>query len=104
MPFDCGPTQALGFAKRCADLCADAIGVNRDQNGQANGSDEGKEFPNTGTSSNHPLILRAIDVGCAVGGITFELTRTFDEVRVASFIVIGRITESGANASRVPRV
>lgn len=26
--------------------------------------------------------LRAIDVGCSVGGATFELTRAFDEVRV----------------------
>lgn len=38
-----------------------------------------------GMTSNRPL-LRAMGVGCSVGGVTFELTRVFDEVRQADVL------------------
>ena len=81
LPYDCGPKEALGFPKRCADLCVEAIIA-----GQASRSDDkqenkgrGGESSEAGASLKQPL--RAMDVGCAVGGITFELTRSFEEVR-----------------------
>lgn len=64
LPYECGPTQALGFTKRCADLCIEAMGS--------------ENLTEKGTSPKRPL--RAIDVGCAVGGSSFELTRGFEEV------------------------
>lgn len=56
LPFPFGPADALGFPQRCARLVADAaarLGVGVD---------------------------RALDVGCAVGGASFALARTFDAV------------------------
>lgn len=72
MPHKCGPVEALGFPRRCADLCIEAIAA------RPSPKDESKIVTSSGTCP-----LRAIDVGCAVGGVTFELTRAFDEVRAA---------------------
>lgn len=57
MPYDFGPRDAARFPARCAELVAKhappACG----------------DAPRT-----------ALDVGCAVGGASFELARTFDAV------------------------
>ncbi len=56
MPFGCGPTAALRFPQRCAGLVtewAEKLGARTD---------------------------RALDIGCAVGGASFALARTYDEV------------------------
>eukprot|EP01038_Epipyxis_sp_PR26KG_P013271 gene13271-17781_t len=50
--FGEGPLSALNFPQRCAKLCGTEINGN----------------------------LRALDIGCAVGGSTFELARSFSEV------------------------
>lgn len=71
----------MGFPKRCADLCVEAMiasEASRTDDEQQN-ADRGGEEPDAGASLKRSL--RALDVGCAVGGITFELTRSFDEVR-----------------------
>lgn len=67
LPYDCAPKEALGFPRRCAQLCIAAI---------AKGE---PDISKGGTRANRTL--RAIDVGCSVGGATFELTRAIDEVR-----------------------
>jgi len=54
--FDFGLQSSLDFQKRCSDLCMKY--VKDDEN----------------------LRNRALDVGCAVGRTTFELTRIFNEV------------------------
>jgi putative 4-mercaptohistidine N1-methyltranferase len=53
LPYADAPTSALGFTKRLAEECANAVG--------------GKGG-------------RALDIGCAVGGASFELRRHFDSV------------------------
>ena len=52
LPYACGPTSALGFPARCAALCA----KHADTHGAA------------------------LDIGCAVGGASFELAKAFDAV------------------------
>ncbi len=54
-PFAGGPTNALKFPERCAEICSDLF--------------EAKD-----------LLLRALDIGCAVGGSTFQLTKRFTDV------------------------
>lgn len=51
LPFACGPKDALGFTKRMVDKCLAASGRER-----------------------------ALDVGCSVGGASFELCRHFQQV------------------------
>lgn len=60
LPFACGPHDALQFPARLAKLCDDYA-------------------PKTSSPRS------ALDMGCAVGGATFELTRTFDEVQGIDF-------------------
>eukprot|EP00953_Heterococcus_sp_UTEX-ZZ885_P036273 18694-Heterococcus_DN1.PRE.3 len=57
LPYSEGPSSALNFPAKCAQACV-AAAVH-----------SGKQDK-----------LRALDVGCAVGGATFELARGFDEV------------------------
>lgn len=88
LPYDCGPTEALGFPKRCADLCVEAVSPAgeaaqpSDSEGQtaAAAAADGGDPATKNVEAERPR-LRALDVGCAVGGVTFELTRAFDEVR-----------------------
>ena len=47
-----------------------------DVGGAGEGVDSNAWVPTT-----RPL-LRVIDIGCAVGGVAFNLTRVFDEVRL----------------------
>ena len=54
MPYNFGPHTALSFPQRTAELCA-------------------KFSPQRDAS-------RALDLGCAVGGAAFEMTKHFDEV------------------------
>lgn len=76
LPYECGPREALAFTKRCADLCINAMGSSEaSTEGKADGGGQTK----AGMSRKQPL--RAIDVGCAVGGVTLELTRGFHEVK-----------------------
>lgn len=56
MPWACGPQAATGFPQRCAQWLLD-------------GAERYGVTPR-----------RALDVGCAVGGASFALARTFDEV------------------------
>lgn len=71
LPYEWGPKEALNFPRRCAELCTEAV---------VDMSGEGGGISKPGMKSSRPL-LRAMDVGCSVGGVTFELTRMFDEVR-----------------------
>jgi 2-polyprenyl-3-methyl-5-hydroxy-6-metoxy-1,4-benzoquinol methylase len=57
LPYGEGPNSALNFTPKCAQACVAAV------------ARSGKRDK-----------LRALDVGCAVGGATFELARGFDEV------------------------
>ncbi|PSC67344.1 4-mercaptohistidine N1-C-terminal domain [Micractinium conductrix] len=61
LPYDCGPKEALRFAERLAMLCERHCTALQDFTGERK----------------PPL---AIDVGCAVGGATFELARAFPHV------------------------
>lgn len=54
--FEGGPRDALNFPGRCATVCKNHVVAN--------------------TASK----TRALDIGCAVGGSTFELAKHFDEV------------------------
>lgn len=54
--FEGGPRDALDFPARCAAVCKDHV------------------VANAATKT------RALDIGCAVGGSTFELAKHFDEV------------------------
>jgi SAM-dependent methyltransferase len=58
MPYDFGPRDAACFPARCAELVAKHASV---------AAEDGAP-------------LCALDVGCAVGGASFELARTFDAV------------------------
>ncbi len=57
MPYDFGPRDGARFPARCAELVA-------------------KHAP----ASADGAPRRALDVGCAVGGASFELARSFDSV------------------------
>jgi 2-polyprenyl-3-methyl-5-hydroxy-6-metoxy-1,4-benzoquinol methylase len=59
MPYPFGPKEALNFPARCAQICSTA--------GKRRAS------PDAGRT-------RALDIGCSVGGATFELAKDFDEV------------------------
>eukprot|EP01006_Ploeotia_vitrea_P045547 TRINITY_DN66951_c2_g6_i1.p1 TRINITY_DN66951_c2_g6~~TRINITY_DN66951_c2_g6_i1.p1 ORF type:complete len:281 (-),score=32.07 TRINITY_DN66951_c2_g6_i1:196-1008(-) len=56
MPYSDGPKDALEFPKRCAEACIETV---------------------KSTGATAPT--RALDIGCAVGRSTFELTTFFDE-------------------------
>jgi hypothetical protein len=60
-PYANGPKDALDFAARCAQLCEKHCKTLQDISG---------EFGETA----------ALDVGCAVGGSSFELARSFQHV------------------------
>ena len=95
LPYKCGPTEALGFTKRCAELCIKAMGSSKAStegfpNGvTTNGVGINGGITNKGISNGRRHMelmpqeqpLRAMDVGCSVGGVTFELTKYFDEVK-----------------------
>lgn len=59
------PTAALHFPKRCAEVLSEAYAKFGDAPTDVLGV---------------PPPLRALDIGCAVGGSTLELTRKFEEV------------------------
>ena len=56
MKFQFGPKDSLNFPERCASICS-------------NYSERNKQFK-----------TRALDIGCAVGGTSFQLAKYFDEV------------------------
>ena len=56
LPYKFGPKEALHFPARCAQVCS--------------------QWNRNGATAT----TRALDIGCAVGGSTFELTRYFDNV------------------------
>ena len=60
LPWDFGPINGLDFPKRCVRLCM--------------------EYFNKQTDAGADLPKRALDIGCAVGRASFELSRTMDEV------------------------
>lgn len=95
LPYKCGPTEALGFTKRGAELCIKAMGSSKaptegfrteSSNG---GISNGGSHITAGTTPRKKH-LRAMDVGCSVGGVTFELTKGFDEVRKEGLVSINR--------------
>uniref|UniRef100_A0A061QMJ7 Methyltransferase type 11 domain-containing protein n=1 Tax=Tetraselmis sp. GSL018 TaxID=582737 RepID=A0A061QMJ7_9CHLO len=61
LPYEFGPQSALGFTSRCAILCERYCEALKDFNGE----------------SDPPS---ALDVGCAVGGASFELAKSFEMV------------------------
>ena len=56
MPFESGPKDALNFPARCANVCVDNCTIPVARQG------------------------RALDIGCAVGGASFQLARHFRNV------------------------
>jgi len=64
MPYGFGPTEALQFPKRLAEVAAKAW---KSSSIALNDKTAGRRS-------------RALDIGCAVGGSAFELARYFDEV------------------------
>lgn len=68
LPYDASfaPVQALHFAQRTARIALDALKARLDASGAA--------------GRPRPSILRALDVGCAVGGSSFELSSGCDGV------------------------
>ena len=89
LPYRDGPHQALRFTQRCADLCAKhckSAGTLR-RTAAGGSSDDLRDLFTSGegsTSSQHAhRSIRqgiALDVGCAVGGASFELARHFRDV------------------------
>lgn len=66
MPYSFGPTEALKFPQRSAQICIENYISNN---------------PSTGNSKTpNNIKLRALDIGCAVGGASFQLATYFDEV------------------------
>lgn len=63
MPYAAGPKEVLDFPKRLAELCVAESGGSRGIGGGGTGQK-----------------LRALDIGCSVGGSAFELARHYDEV------------------------
>lgn len=59
MPYPFGPQEALHFPQRCAQLCMNQYIAN---------------------NGNENKTVRALDVGCAVGGATFEMSKMFHKV------------------------
>ena len=59
LSYDFGPKEAVGFPVKCADICMKYFA-------QASGSQK--------------LPSRALDIGCAVGRSSFEMTKGFQEV------------------------
>ena len=85
LPYGEGaPHQALRFTQRCADLCAKhcrSAPAPRRMVGGGGSSDDLLMMPHESVASR--LRVRqgvALDVGCAVGGASFELTRHFRDV------------------------
>ncbi|CAM9764511.1 unnamed protein product [Chrysoparadoxa australica] len=74
LPYGVGPVEALNFPARCAKVCSEAVKVIT-QHGRC---------PDTLTittiSSQLQTKGRALDIGCAVGGASFQLARHFDQV------------------------
>ena len=56
IPFSCGPAEALSFPLRSAEIVSGL------------------------SSPSSPGDRRVLDIGCAVGGASFQLTKSFDEV------------------------
>ena len=85
LPYGEGaPHQALRFTQRCADRCAKhcrSAPAPRRMVGGGGSSDDLLMMPHESVASR--LRVRqgvALDVGCAVGGASFELTRHFRDV------------------------
>ena len=85
LPYGEGaPHQALRFTQRCADLCAKhcrSAPAPRRMVGGGGSSDDLLMMPHESVASR--LRVRqgvALDIGCAVGGASFELTRHFRDV------------------------
>ncbi|KAL6067254.1 putative 4-mercaptohistidine N1-methyltransferase [Balamuthia mandrillaris] len=66
LPYEEGPVEALAFAQRCAEECG--LVAKQLQALLQGGAEEAGQK------------RRALDVGCAVGGSTFQLARYFEEV------------------------
>jgi 2-polyprenyl-3-methyl-5-hydroxy-6-metoxy-1,4-benzoquinol methylase len=71
MPYKFGPKEALNLTSRSAALChhMSTLQTSSMQSGTSSSS-----------SSSSKAQRRALDIGCAVGGSSFELSRYFDEV------------------------
>lgn len=63
MPYSFGPIETLNFTQRTAALSSKYANV----------------------SSSNKMRSRVLDVGCAVGGSSFELSKAFDEVTGIDF-------------------
>ena len=89
LPYRDGPREALRFTQRCADLCAKhcksvtsgkwqvAGGSNDDLRDMLNGKSTDPTSPHLQRPVRPGI---ALDVGCAVGGASFELTKHFRDV------------------------
>ena len=101
LPYGEGaPHQALRFTQRCADLCAKhcrSAPAPRRTVGGGGSSDDLLLMPHESGASGRLRVRQgvALDVGCAVGGASFELTRHFRDVvgvdLSASFIAAAKV-------------
>ena len=77
LPFPGGPLEALHFPRRCAEVVAEWAAKEGGRGG------------------------RVLDIGCAVGGAAFELSRSFDEVvgldLSANFIDAAQLLQGGGS-------
>ena len=84
LPYKFGPKEALHFTSRCAVLCEKHCTALTDFTGERGAT-------------------LALDLGCAVGGATFELARAFEDVLgidfSSSFVDAAKVRESGEAAS-----
>jgi SAM-dependent methyltransferase len=84
LPYGEGaPHQALRFTQRCADLCSKhcrSAPAARRTVGGGGSSDDLLLMPFESGAAHRVRQGVALDVGCAVGGASFELTRHFRDV------------------------
>ena len=84
LPYGEGaPHQALRFTQRCADLCSKhcrSAPAARRTVGGGGSSDDLLLMPFESGATHRVRQGVALDVGCAVGGASFELTRHFRDV------------------------
>lgn len=99
LPYGEGaPHQALRFTQRCADLCAKhcrSAPAPRRTVGGGGSSDDLLLMPFESGATSRVRQGVALDVGCAVGGASFELTRHFRDVvgvdLSASFVAAAKV-------------
>jgi SAM-dependent methyltransferase len=80
LPWRDGPREALRFTERCADLCAEHCKLVASGKWEITAAEDEKGAPRSPHLQRSKKSGLALDVGCAVGGASFELTKHFRDV------------------------